>query len=134
MDQSIIRLRPHHALCLRHYVGKGYNDDFVANMSEIHARLQSGEREMVQIIMHRDSLCSPCPHQVNATCDRECWVQQIDRAVAKACGLRSGLWLPWKDLCAMLDQHIFNQEKWQELCAGCPWYDVCREVHEKQKA
>jgi len=134
MDKPIIRLRPHHALCLRHYVGKGYTDDFIANMTEIHTRLNSGEREMVQIIMHRDSLCAPCPHQLDAACEREAWVQELDRSIAKACSLRSGQWLPWKDLCAIMDEHIFDTEKWRELCGDCPWHALCTEVSQKQKA
>ena len=127
MNQSIIRLRPHHALCLCHYVGKGYNEAFVENMSEIHRRLFSGERQMVQIILHRDSLCSDCPKEHNAVCEREVWVQNLDRAVAKACGLRSGLWISWQELSALMDEKIFHTEEWDHLCTGCEWYDICHQ-------
>ena len=125
MDKPIIRLRPHHALCLRHYVGKGYNEEFVENMNEIHARLNSGEREMVQIILHRDSLCADCPKERDAVCEKEAWVQKLDREIAKVCGLRSGLWISWQELCDILDRQIFGTEVWGALCAGCEWYDIC---------
>ena len=134
MEKMIIRLRPHHAVALYHFADRQPDRDYADNLEEIHARLSSGEREMVQIIMHRDSLCAPCPHQVDAACERENWVQQLDRSIAAACSLKSGQWLPWKDLCAMMDAHVFEQEKWQELCAACQWYDLCREVHQKQTA
>lgn len=130
---EIIRLRPHHALCLRHYVGKGYDDAFVANMTEIHQRLTSGKREMVQIILHRDSLCRDCPHENNAACEREDWVQKIDRAIAAACSLRSGLWISWQELCEIMDQHVLDTAVWQELCADCPWYQLCTQVHQDKK-
>ena len=125
MEKPIIRLRPHHALCLRHYVGKGYNDAFVENMNEIHARLSSGEREMVQIILHRDSLCCNCPKEHDAACEREAWVQKIDREIVRVCGLRSGLWISWQELCEIMDQHIFQTDVWGKLCEGCEWYDLC---------
>lgn len=134
MEQTIIRLRPHHALCMRHYVGKGYSEDFTDNMSAIHARLNSGKREMVQVIMHRDSLCMPCPHQVDAACEHEQWVQQLDRTIAQLCSLKSGQWLPWRDLCAIMDDHIFNTGKWHELCADCPWHSLCEEVQKEKTA
>lgn len=125
MDKPIIRLRPHHALCLRHYVGKGYDAAFVDNMNEIHARLNSGEREMVQIILHRDSLCRDCPKEHDAACEKEVWVQKIDREIVRVCGLRSGLWISWQELCGMMDQHIFQTDVWGKLCEGCEWYDLC---------
>ena len=130
---EIIRLRPHHALCLRHYVGKGYDDAFVDNMNEIHARLMSGEREMVQIILHRDSLCRSCPHENDAACEKEDWVQHLDRAIAKKCGLRSGLWISWQELCAIMDEHVFDTDIWEKLCAECEWYDLCKKVHQEKK-
>lgn len=130
---EIIRLRPHHALCLRHYVGRGYDDAFIENMNEIHVRLSSGEREMVQIILHRDSMCRACPHEENAACEREDWVQNIDREIVKACSLRSGLWISWQELCDIMDEHIFNTDKWQQLCADCPWYSLCTQVRAEKK-
>ena len=122
---EIIRLRPHHALCLRHYVGKGYDDAFVENMSAIQSRQMSGESEMVQIIFHRDSVCRACPKEHDAACEREEWVQKIDRAIAAACSLRSGLWISWQELCEILDQHVLQTEMWEKLCDGCEWHNLC---------
>ena len=78
MEQSIIRLRPHHALCLRHFVGKGYSEEFVRNMTELYNRLNSGQRQMVQIILHRDSVCIACPHDVDFSCETEEKVRALD--------------------------------------------------------
>ena len=133
MEKAIIRLRPHHALCLRNYVGKGYNDTFIENMDALHERLSSGEREMVQIILHRDSMCRACPREKDAACEKEDWVQQLDRAIAKKCGLRSGLWISWQELCDIMDEHVFETDIWEKLCAGCEWYDLCKKVHQEKK-
>jgi len=83
---------------------------------------------MVQIILHRDSLCSACSHQVNAACEQEEKIQQIDRAIAAACSLRSGQWLPWRDLCSLLDAQGFSVEKCRALCADCPCNELCAQT------
>ncbi|MBR6787136.1 MAG: DUF1284 domain-containing protein [Clostridia bacterium] len=134
MEKAIIRLRPHHALCLRNYIGKGYNDTFVENMDALHERLSSGEREMVQIILHRDSMCRACPREKDAACEKEDWVQQLDLAIAKKCGLRSGLWISWQELCDIMDQHIFDADVWGKLCADCEWYELCVKVRNEKSA
>lgn len=130
MEKPILRLRPHHALCLRHYAGMGCDDAFMANRTEIYARLNSGEREMVQLILHRDSLCASCVHQVNAACAGENSMQKMDREIMQLCGLRSGQWLAWQELCDILDAHIFETDRWQTLCADCLQYEACRAVRE----
>ena len=94
-------------------------------MAALHARLNSGKREMVQIILHRDSLCGVCPHQVNAACEQEESVLRMDKTIAHVCSLRSGQWLAWRDLCAMLDAQSFSAEKCGELCALCPCHSLC---------
>ena len=125
MDQPIIRLRPHHALCLRHYACKDCSNPFSENMAALHARLNSGNREMVQIILHRDSLCTVCPHQDNAVCEQEKKVLQMDKTIAGVCSIRSGQWLPWQELCAILDAQSFSEERCSELCARCPCHALC---------
>ena len=129
MDAPIIRLRPHHALCLRHFAGKGYSEEFVKNMTQLHRRLNSGARQMVQIIMHRDSICGPCPHEHNGVCDTEEKVRALDRGVAEACGLRSGQWLPWSELCELIDQYVMPDGIMPQVCRVCEWYELCEGQH-----
>lgn len=125
MDQPIIRLRPHHALCLRHYIGQGYDAAFMQNSDELKKRLSTGERVMVQVILHRDSLCAACPHDHNGTCHIEDKVRAYDRAVAVSCGLRSGQWLSWQELCALIDDRVLNAGGIKSVCADCEWFPVC---------
>lgn len=129
MEQSIIRLRPHHALCLRHFVGKGYSEEFVRNMTELYNRLNSGQRQMVQIILHRDSVCIACPHDVDFSCETEEKVRALDAAVADACGLRSGQWLSWQELCGLIDTRVMPGSVMPEVCRICEWYSLCAEQH-----
>jgi len=129
MEKTIIRLRPHHALCLRHFVGKGYSPEFVENTTRLHRQLNGGGREMVQIILHRDSLCEHCPHDRDYRCDSEEKVRYLDAAVAEVCGLRSGQWLSWQELCALIDEKMMPGAAMPEICQVCEWYDVCAAQH-----
>ncbi|MBQ9196763.1 MAG: DUF1284 domain-containing protein [Clostridia bacterium] len=129
MQEEIIRLRPHHALCLRHFVGKGYSPAFVENMTALHSRLNGGGRQMVQIILHRDSVCQACPHDIDYACESEEKVRYLDVAVADACGLRSGQWLAWQELCERIDRHLMPRGIMPRICEVCEWYDLCRGQH-----
>ena len=131
MEETIIRLRPHHALCLRHFVGKGYDEAFVENMTAIHRRLNSGQRQRVQIILHRDSLCQACPHDVDYACETEEKVRYLDAAVADACNLRSGQWLSWQELCDLIDRHMMAHGQMPACCQVCEWFDTCDGLHQK---
>ncbi|HEZ7990826.1 MAG TPA: hypothetical protein RWO66_07705 [Ruminococcus sp.] len=41
MQKSEIFLRPHHGLCIGFFEGKGYSDEFTANMSAVIEKLQN---------------------------------------------------------------------------------------------
>ena len=129
MEEPVIRLRPHHALCSMHFAGKGYNEEFARNMSAIHQRLNSGKRQMVNIIMHRDSLCEFCPHDYDYACKREEKIQELDRAVAEACHIRSGQWLPWSELSALISEKLMPDGTLPGLCDNCEWHAVCEKQH-----
>lgn len=125
MDEPIIRLRPHHALCIRHYTGKGYSDAFMENLRAIVERLNGSKHEMVQIILHRDSLCAACPRDHDGICEAEEKVRAFDRTIAVACGLRSGQWLSWAELCALIDTRILSSGGIKALCSECEGFSVC---------
>lgn len=125
MSETIIRLRPHHALCLRHFAGKGYSDAFVANMAALHRRLGENPDHPVQIILHRDVLCEACPHDVDNICESEEKVRRMDAAVAEACGLRSGQWISWRELCALVREKMLSEGPLPPACADCEWRSLC---------
>ena len=54
----MIKLRPHHLLCILTYVGKGYSKPFTENFDAICERINQGERN-VEIIKGPDDVCAP---------------------------------------------------------------------------
>ena len=92
----MIRLRPHHILCMRAFRGMGYSPSFVRNMHTVIAYIKKEGR--AEIISGCDDICSSCPHLIEAEgdsgamCDGEEKVAAID---AKACaflGLSDGIY------------------------------------------
>lgn len=100
-------------------------------MTTLHRQLNGSSRQMVQIILHRDSVCQACPHDVDFTCDTEEKVRRLDAAVADACGLRSGQWISWQQLCALIDRHLMPRGSMPQVCEICEWYDLCLGLHQR---
>ena len=62
-DDKIIRLRPHHLLCTQGYSGKGYDENFVLNMTLITDRMRTDPDLKVQIVFSTDDICRFCPRK-----------------------------------------------------------------------
>ena len=119
----MIRLRPHHILCMRAFRGMGYSPSFVRNMHTVIACIKKEGR--AEIISGCDDICSSCPHLIEAEgdsgamCDGEEKVAGID---AKACaflGLSDGIYT-----CDELEHKVkseLTESAFETICASCEW-------------
>ena len=89
----MIHLRPHHGLCIQQFVGRGYSEDFVKNMTELIGRLQSSPQQMIELCCRADDLCGSCPHRVENGCTSGQKVQQIIHAGKLGSVCRECEWL-----------------------------------------
>jgi hypothetical protein len=64
----MIRLRPHHLLCMLTYAGRGYTPRFTSGMDDLTHRLGSGEE--ITLIDGPDDICAP-------------WIEEAQTAEAK---------------------------------------------------
>ena len=62
-----IVLRPHHLLCTQGYSGKGYDNDFVAHMTDVVHQLRDVPGTTIHLTFSTDTLCSCCPNKLG-TC------------------------------------------------------------------
>jgi len=53
----MIRLRPHHLLCMLTYAGRGYTPRFTSGMDDLMARLGAGEE--IILVEGPDDICAP---------------------------------------------------------------------------
>lgn len=123
-------LRPHHGLCLLHFVGKGYSDAFTENMAVVAARLRENPETVVRLCTDADSLCAHCPHRQGASCESG-KPERYDAGVFKHSGLKVGQTLLWSDLRTKMT--ALSKEHLQEICGDCQWYRLCAAIEAKRK-
>lgn len=119
-----VRLRPHHLICALGFQGKGYSDDFTANMAGIVDRLRGpdGDGTALEIIIQADAICAPCPHKRGAGCVKDAQITALDARHAQALGLKDGARLTWGQAQARIVAQVAPRAL-RTLCAGCQWLD-----------
>ncbi len=119
----MIRLRPHHLLCLLTYAGKGYTPAFTANFDAIAERLNGGEA--IAVVDGPDDICAPLLDDPDAHCRRDS-VTARDRLAAEALSgfLENAGTLP--DIAAL--RSAFAAGTIRTACAGCEWSGLCSDI------
>ncbi|MEI3580321.1 MAG: DUF1284 domain-containing protein [Acutalibacteraceae bacterium] len=128
MITKMIRLRPHHGLCIQHFTGKGYSPAFVANMTHVIAVLRAMPETRIELTAGVDVLCACRAHNQEGACG----------IFAEAFPLRSSgfamLWaangqrLSWKEFQKHVSQRILERDFLEQVCRGCQWLSLCQET------
>lgn len=124
----MIRLRPHHLLCILTYAGKGYSPAFVANYDAIAARIGAGED--VLLVSGPDDVCAPLLGEADAHCFNAS-VTERDRLAARDVAALLGEAVEDEALltldAARLKQmrEAFAAHTIRGACPGCEWHDLC---------
>ena len=114
-------LRPHHALCLAFFEGKGYSGDFVRNMAKIKELLTDSDPE-VRLTTDWDMICRRCPHS-DGSCGEK--APCYDRAVLEICGLSEGQVIKWSRLSQTAEELIIKAGRLPQVCGDCQWSYIC---------
>lgn len=125
----MIRLRPHHLMCILTYVGRGYTPAFVQNMNQIVEGIRQGTD--VCLVCGPDDICASLPDE-----DRHCArpsVTERDQsatlAIRRILGVNmegsASVLLPTETLSRLRDEYLQVRE---QTCCGCEWYDLCGAV------
>ena len=132
MSNPPLLLRPHHGLCLQFFVGKGYSPEFTAHMSATLNLLADNPAQPLQLVCRTDHFCSRCPHNRDGLCESGQKVDTYDQAVLSLCGLQENRQLSWQDFRALVSRKIIEPGKQPQVCTGCQWLDLCREVSRRR--
>lgn len=134
----MIRLRPHHLLCLLTYAGKGYSPAFVANFDALAARLAQ-EPQWIEVVCGPDAICQP----LLASEDHHCTgasVAERDRLAAEDLSSLLGQTIAPGTRFALTPARIeqmraaFAQEGSggkggiRRACSGCQWHGLCDQI------
>ncbi len=124
-------LRPHHALCILSFCGRGYSDKFIANMYKIIGELENNPDIIVRSLP--DSVCIACKNKVPVTdtnragCCFHDKVEKYDRAVLSKLNLPENSSISWNDLKTLVKEKIIVNGI-ADICSDCEWYDICEKL------
>ena len=124
----MIRLRPHHLLCILTYAGKGYSPAFVANYDVLASRIGAGEA--VTIVSGPDDVCAPLLGEADAHCFNAS-VTERDRLAARDVAVllgevvEEGVILTLNEARMKKMRDAFARNAIRSACPGCEWHDLC---------
>jgi hypothetical protein len=124
-DTPVMKLRPHHGMCLYFFEGKGYSEGFVANMQRVKNVLATNPK--VHLTVRTDSICMACPNNIDGICQSTAQVERYDRVVLSCCGLEEGQELPFFSFSRLIKEKIFDKGRREEICGRCQWSDICQQ-------
>lgn len=125
MTDAPIRYRPHHFLCSLGFQGKGYSDEFTANMASIvlgRLRAPGGDDTPIQVVGATDDICAPCPKRRGTLCESQDSISRLDTRHARALGLFAGTELTWGEAKRRIVKRV-PPGSLSTLCQGCRWLE-----------
>ena len=125
MNQPLF-MRPHHGLCLQHFVGKGYNSKFVQRMTVVSAEMKVNPTREIVLFCKTDLLCEACPHNSDGICEDAQKVARYDEKCLALCGLHNGQTLSWQEFQRIMIQKILQPGRLQDVCTDCCWSGICQ--------
>lgn len=131
MSGYCLPLRPHHALCLRFFIGRGYSDGFVAGMAGVQKYLRENPNQPIVLTGGTDEICALCPNNRRGVCETSEKSARYDKKCLAAFGLSIGRVLPWRELEQTAGPVAASRPARAAVCSDCRWDSLCRERQEK---
>ena len=123
-----IRLRPHHLLCTQGYGGKGYDNNFVENMTKITNQLRNDDTTTVDIVFSTDDICIKCPRMIETDlCESNEKVKRLDEKVVAYFGIDEKRYI-YQDIISEINEKM-TISMIDDICGECEWYPIsaCKE-------
>lgn len=120
----MLKLRPHHILCIGFYRGKGYSREFVLGMDSLVSRLTEDHAQNVELVCGADDICAFCPHFSGGRCASGQKPLEYDKAVLALCGIRPGVY-SFEELGKLAREKIWGVGLLGGVCRSCEWFGLC---------
>ena len=115
---SELHLRPHHLLCLKTSVGRGYSEEFVEHMTLVKRQLTANPLTLITLVSGTDDLCSR-PNCVDGQCTSE-KPALFDRLVRDKLGQNTP-----STLIGIPENLRITEDLITACCPGCEWRGLC---------
>ena len=130
----MLKIRPHHILCMRAYSGNGYSEEFKIKIEGIIKEIQAyneflqvdnlkEEIKEVELVFYTDSICEKCPNKLGENlCSSQEKVNLLDFKVINHFNLKEGIY-NYKDLEDLVYGSI-TECIFDDICKECEWYGI----------
>ena len=118
-----IKLRPHHLLCTQGYSGKGYDSEFVTNMTNITNLLRNVEDAEVEIVFSTDDICVKCPRKLGENmCENNAKIISFDSKVIDYFGIEERKYI-YQEITQAINEKM-TITMMDDICGACEWYPI----------
>lgn len=129
--KNLIKIRPHHLLCIPRFYGGGYSKEFGKNLKKICFDIRKNPNLKIIISKECDDICKKCPYKKDEVCKKtpklNYWILRQDEKVLKK--------LKIKDNSIHVVLEVFNlsinkvtSKNIKEICKGCVFLKNCIKV------
>lgn len=129
----MLKIRPHHLICMQAYIGKGYSKEFEENMSWIVESLEKNKDQTIKVLVENDDICSKCPNSISSNkCISNEKVLSIDNKVLKELDLKPGEYT-YISLLEKVKEKM-NENVFEHICNECNWYEfeICSNIFKEK--
>lgn len=130
----MIRIRPHHLLCMKGFRGKGYSGEFIQNMYRVIADIRGNNDIEIELRLGLDAICKCCPNVEESTkCKAHDKVNHLDSRILEVLNILEGTY-KYREIDDTL-RKVLTLRKFKEICEKCSWYSLgyCEEGIFKNK-
>lgn len=127
-ENTHLKIRGHHLLCMLSWRGKGYDENFTENMEKTVKALKNNPASYILLTDQSDIICSACPHSRGGNCskkkDSEKKVKNLDLKIISRFGLKQGETIQIKTAWGKIKKGILPKDL-TKICGECEWLDYC---------
>ncbi len=127
----MLKLRPHHGLCILNFTGSGYSEEFTQKMTEVVAQLRQNPKTMIEVTKGCDELCGHCPNRTETGCSSE-HPDLFDGNVLARTGFAYEQQLTWQELISKTSP--LSLDELDTMCPDCQWLEFCKSIAGKRKS
>ena len=123
----MIKLRPHHLLCIEFFEGKGYDLKHIENMYHVINCLN--EEDSFMLTESLDDICSCCPNRIDDKCKTQDKVLRYDKSMKDMLKLEYDREYSYKELKLKVEEK--TDYLLDNSCRDCQWAYICHNKNRK---
>ena len=127
----IIKIRPHHLLCIPRFYSGGYNKEFGENLKNICFEIRKHPNLKIKLSKGCDDICKKCPYKKDNICKKtpelNYWILRQDDKVLKKLKIKDNSVYKAKDIFNFSMDNVTSQNI-KDICKGCVFLKNCIKV------